>query len=127
MQIFVQGTCRRVAPSRVLVDRLVYDRLEIPRHLRIELAERGRFGVGHLPDQSVSVFLIVGRPECQHLVQGQAQRIHIAASIGLSFERLRRHVTQRTEDVAGVRQILLVVSLGQAEISHPHRPLGVQK
>ena len=65
----------------------------------------------------------------QQLVQRQAQRIDVAAGVALAFERLRRHVAQRAQDVAGVRQIVAAGSghLGQAEVGDPHRAAHVQQ
>ena len=94
----------------------MHDGLEILGHLPVQLAQPDRLRVRHLLDQAVPLLLVERRPERQHLVQRQTERIDIAAGICLPLESFRRHVTQRAEDVAGVRQVLLVVRLGQTEI-----------
>ena len=44
----------------------------------------------------------------QQLVEGQAQRVDVAAGVALPLERLGRHVAQRAQEVAGAGQVLLV-------------------
>jgi hypothetical protein len=42
-------------------------------------------------------------------------------------EPLRRHVADRAHDVAGLRQVVGVRGLGQAEVGHPHVAVVVQQ
>ena len=75
----------------------------------------------------VALLLVEGRPHRQQLVERQAQGIHVGAGVAPAVEGFGRHVPERAQDVAGVRQVLLVVRLGQAEIGHPDHPGGVQQ
>ena len=44
-----------------------------------------------------------------------------------ALERLRRHVAQGAQDVAGVGEVLVVVELGQAEVGDPDGAAGVEQ
>ncbi len=127
LQIVTQLPRRLVAPGRVAVDGLVNDRLQIagdtPPHASqwLDLCRR------HLLDQTVAVMLVERRPQCDQFVQGQAQAVDVAAAIGLAVEGLRRHVTQRAEDVSGVGEVLAALGLGQAEVSDPDGAIEIQQ
>ena len=107
---------------RVALDRLVHDRYQIAGHVRIQPVKPFRFAGGDLLDQPVTFLLIKGGTETEHLVERQTQRVNVAACIRPAVERFGRHVAQRAQDVAGVRQVLLIVGLGQAEVGHPDHP-----
>ena len=89
--------------------------------------QRSRGLARHLLHQAAALLLVERRPEGEHLVQGQAERVDVAPAVDLAAEGLGRHVAQGAEDVAGVRQVLLVVGLGQAEVGHPDDAVGVEE
>ena len=112
LQIIREFPRRGVARFGVLVDRFVHDRLKVPGQLPVTLPKPERFLIRHLLDQPTTILFVKRRAKCQHLVQGQTQRVHVATGVGLSLERFRRHVPQRAQDIARVRQVLLIVGLG---------------
>ena len=81
----------------------------------------------HAVDQLDPVRLVERGPQCQQLVQGRPQGVHIAPRVGPAVEPLRRHVPQRAHDVAGARQLVAVLGLGQAEVGDPDFALGVEQ
>ena len=81
-----------------------------------------RFVGRHLLDQLVAILLVERRPQGQQLVERQAQRIDVAARVGLALERLRRHVPQRARGCrrcASGCPCAWAADLGQAEVGHP--------
>ncbi len=88
---------------------------------------RGGRASRHLFDQPMPVGLVEPRLHGEQFVQRQAQRIDVAAGVGFPVELLRCHVAERAEDVAGVRQVLLVCRLGEAEVGHPHTAPSVEE
>ena len=81
----------------------------------------------HLIHQLVPVRPVERRLERGQLVERQPQRVDVGAGVALALEPLRCHVAQRAEDVAGVRQVVGVRRLGQAEVGDPDVPLGVEQ
>ena len=69
----------------------------------------------------------VRRPAGQQLVQRQAEAIDVAAGVRLPLEALRRHVFERADQIAGVRQVHLLEELRHSEIGHPHDALLVEQ
>ena len=112
---------------RLALDRLLDDRLQVAGNLGIQLVQRRRGLARHLLHQPAALLLVERRPEGEHLVERQAERVDVAPAVDLAAERLGGHVPQGAEDVAGVRQVLLVVRLGQAEVGHPDDPVGVEQ
>ena len=128
MQVLGQLLRRAVAARGLLLDRLQADRLQVARDLRAR-AWRGRGGSRSvdLLDQPVAVGRRERRPERQQLVERQAQRVDVAAGVGLAVEPLRGHVPQRADDVAGVGQVVVGDRLGQAEVGDPDGPVEVEQ
>ena len=81
----------------------------------------------HVVHQFVPVGPVVRRLERGQLVEGQAQAVDVGADVALALEPLGCHVPDRAEDVAGVRQVVGVRGLGQAEVGDPDVPLGVEE
>lgn len=69
-------------------------------------------------DQPVAVAFVERRLLRQHFVQRQPQRIEVAAMVGLAGKRFRRHVPQCAQNIAGMRDVLLVVGLGESEVGN---------
>ncbi len=113
--------------SRVTLDRLVDHRLQVARDPAIEVPQPRRIPSLDQADQPGAVHLVVRRAEGQELVEGQAQRVDVAAGVIPSLERLGRHVAQGAQEIAGAGEILLVGDLGQAKVGDPHGPLVVQQ
>ena len=113
---------RRVPVVRVLLDRLVDDRSQVPRDGPVQRPQPGRVGGRHLLDQLLAHPLVERRPEGEQLVQSQPKGVDVAAGVALPLERLRGHVPQGAEHVPGVGQVFLVVRLGQPEVAHPDAP-----
>ena len=126
-QVVRERLGRRVALLRVLRQALQHERLQIARDPRVELARRPRRLVLHPVDQPALVRIVERRPECQQLVERQAQAIDVALRQGLALEPFRSHEADRADDVAGVRQLLRPFGLGQPEVGDPHRPLQIEQ
>ena len=67
----------RVPAFRLPRDRRVYDRLQVIRHMTVELAQPGRLFLRYLEDQARWVALLKRRTPCEQLVQGQPQSVDI--------------------------------------------------
>lgn len=67
------------------------------------------------------------RPEGEQFVEREAEGEDVAAGVGVTVELFGGHVPQRAEDVAGVRQVLLVGRLGEAEVGDPDAAAGVEQ
>jgi hypothetical protein len=80
-----------------------------------------------LLDQLVPVMFLVRRAEGDQLEQGEPERVDVTAGVGLPVERLRRHVAKRAEQVAGVREVVRVIRLGQAEVGDPNDAVEVEQ
>ncbi len=116
-----------IAVRRIARDALEHDRFQVARDLRRQLARPWRRDLGHQPDQPAAVGFGVGRPSGQQFVQRHAERIDVAARVGLALEQLGRHVAQGADHVAGPCQVLLVCELGQPEVGDPDRSLQVHQ
>ena len=73
----------------------------------------------HTLDEGVPVRGFVRRAQRHHLVQRQTQAVHVGSGIAVAREALRRHVADRAQDVAGMRQVVGLRRLGQSEVGHP--------
>ena len=67
------------------------------------------------------------RPQRHQLVERQAQAVHVGPRVALPREPLRGHVADGAQDVAGVRQVVGLGRLGQAEVGHPDVAVVVQQ
>lgn len=92
LQIVAQRPGRLVAVQRVAVNRLMYDRHQVARHLAVEPVQPRRLGGSHLLDQAIALLFRERRTQGRQLIERQPQRVDVAAAIGLGVERLRRHV-----------------------------------
>ena len=126
-EVLAQRVGRRIAHRRILRQQLGDDRLERPRHVGDELVERCRVVV-HLPvgDAHRIVAGEWGTPG-DHLVHHDAERVQIAARVGLGALGLfRREVRRRAHHRPGLGQVRLrrcVEGSGDAEIGDLHRPV----
>ncbi len=127
MQILRQVGRAGIARRRITGHRLVHDRLQVARQVRHEGVQRRRRLAGDLTDQARPVRPIEGRPQRQQLVQSEADRVHVAAGVGLARESLRGHVPNGANDVARLGQVGAVGSLGQAKVGDPQRAVGVEQ
>ena len=115
-----------IAVRRLFGDGLQDDDLQVIGDLGSELSRRCGGTVSDLVDQAAAAAVSVGRPQRQHLVEGEAQAVDVAAGVVGAPELLRRHVLQRADDIAAVGQVRLLHRLGQAEVRDPHHAVGVQ-
>ena len=60
-----------------------------------------------------------GRTERQHFIESQSETVDVAPRIRLAVELLRGHVTERSHQVAGNRQVIGLRQLGHAKIGNP--------
>ena len=67
------------------------------------------------------------RLQREQFVKRHAQRIDVAARVRLSGEPFGRHVLQRADEIAGLRQIGAFDDLGHTEIGDPNEAPVVQK
>ncbi len=93
----------------------------------VEPAQPRRVFLRHLADQAGAVGLVERRPQRQQLVERQPQRVEVGPGVARALKPLRRHVPQRADDVAGVRQVLGAGRLGQPEVGHPDVALAIQE
>ena len=124
-QVLAQRVGRRVAHRRVLRQQLGDDRLERPRHVGDELVERRRVVV-HLPvGDAHRVVAGERRTPGDHLVHHDAERVEVAARVGLgALGLLRREVRRRAHHRAGLGEVRLgrrVEGPGDAEVGDLHR------
>jgi hypothetical protein len=105
----------------------VDDRLQVARDLGVEPPQPFGLSLRHLSDQAASVLAAEGGAQRQQLVEGQSQRVDVAAGVGLPVERLRWHEPQGAEKIAGLGQVVLVARLGQAEVGDPNGAAGVDQ
>jgi len=59
------------------------------------------------------ILVVVGRPQRQQFVQRGAQTVDVAARVGDAAEALRGHVAERADQVAGLRQFVVVALLAR--------------
>ncbi len=120
-----------IASGRLLVEALQGDRLQVAWHARVQLPERDRLLGADLHQGLHRVGGLEGRPAGQEVVEHGSQRVDVrrrADPLELCPRLLRRHVTGRAEDLAGGREMGLVVCLdGQAEVGHARPSLPVQE
>ena len=77
--------------------------------------------------QCLHVVLVKRRLQRGHFVQRNANAVYVTRLRRLTLELLRRHITQRSAEVSGASQFLVVENLGESEIGDPHRILGVDQ
>ena len=125
-QVLAHRLGRMVARLRVLFDRLQDDRLQVARDPGIEFSGTLRLGGLDLFNQPKSVGGVECRPQRQELVECDAQRIHVGASVSFAPKSLGGHVADRTENIAGLREAV-IVALRQAEVRDPDDAFDVEK
>ena len=59
------------------------------------------------------------RAKRQQLIERRPQRVDVAAPIRLAPQPLGRHVSERSDQLARLRQVVPLFELGQAEVSDP--------
>ena len=93
---------------------------------RTRAAALGGF-VGDPIDQRELIHGIERGAEYEHLVERRAQGVEVASSVGHAAESLGRHVAERADHVARVRQVVAFLELRQAEVGDPYIPQRVEQ
>ena len=116
-----------VADAGVLRQQLGHDRLERAGHVGRQLVQRLRRVVHLLVGDGDRVVTGERRPAADHLVDHDAERVQIAAGIGLrALGLLGREVRRRAHHRADLGEVLLdggVERPGDAEVGHLHLPV----
>src|SRR4051794_22115114 len=86
---------RPITPRWFTLDCLLDDRHQIARDGAIDAVQAGRLPPTDLLDELVAIPAVEGRSQGRELIQRQAQRVHVAAWIGMPFKGFRRHVAER--------------------------------
>ena len=94
--------------------------------MRSSLPQGRWLGLGHLLDQLAAVGLVERGAPGEQFVERQAKPIDIRAGVALAPEPFGGHVSDRPDDVAGVRQVVVGRRLGQAEVGDPDDPVGIK-
>ncbi len=97
---------RRIAIRGRPCDGLEDDRLQVARDPRVVMAERPWRVVQDRPDELGPIRTAEGRPQRDHLIKGDTERIDVATGVRAPFEALGSHVAERTNDVACLGQVL---------------------
>ena len=130
-QVVAQLLGGRVALLGLLGQQLDDDRLERPGHVGDELVERLRRVVHLLVGDGHRVVAAERRPAGDHLVQHDAERVEVAARIGLrALGLLGREVGGRAHHRADLGEVLLggrVHRPGDAEVGDLHLPAGADE
>ena len=127
LQVVGQLSRRLVAMGRLARHRLQHDRLQVAGDVRIRRARSRKLLLAHLTQQSVPARLVERRTKRQQLVQRQSEAVDVAPGVHGPVQLLGRHVAERADHVARVREILLIGQLGEAEIGNPNEPLLVEQ
>ena len=119
MQVKSQVTRRGIATRGLLLQTLQTDRLQIARHIRVQLPRGNRVKLQHLPQRDRQGRRLKRRPPGQRRVQHRPQRIDVGR--GSDFVRSGRllgsHEARRAENLPGRGQPLVFVRpLGEAEV-----------
>src|SRR5207245_10150191 len=118
LEILRQLLGRRVALLRRLGQSLQNDGLQLDRQGFIEASRRTRLIAVNLPKKFLPIFSWKDGLQCQEFVKGRTQAVDIGAQVDQSRSPLRlfgTHVTQRTEQVAGLGQAGFALASGQSE------------
>ena len=119
---------RRVAPRRVLLQRLGHDRLHVAAQLRVDRAQPRRLLLQDQPGRlgQGPVLQLVRQPAGQQLEEDHPQGVHVGALVdggGVGGHLLGAHVAGRAEQLAGLGQAgrgqqVGVGGAGHAEVEH---------
>ncbi len=109
---------RRIAVGGLGGHRLVHHGLQVRRHARCRHSQRRR-AAGDLLHQPQPVGLVEGGPQRQHLVERGAQGVDVGPRVATAREPLRRQEAQCAHQLAGLRQLVGIAGLGQAEVGDP--------
>ncbi len=122
LQVLGQQRGRVVAMARLLLDRLDADDLQIGRQSGPQTRGPLRLGLEDLAVDLHRGAAMERQPTGQHLIEHDAQRIDVAASVDLiqlSTHLLRGHVERRAHRAAGLGQMGLRIELArQTEVDH---------
>ena len=80
-----------------------------------------------LPMRLAAVRVGIGRLQRQQLVQGQAEAVDVAPRVALAGKLFRGHVAQGSDEHVGLRDVVMLHRLGQAEVRDPDDALCVQQ
>ena len=112
-----------IPSGRLLFHGLEDDRLEIPGDRRVDPARSHRIFIEDSPHQLVTIAPIERRAKRQQFVKRYAQSIQIGSRIdrrSLAPHLLGAHVTESTDEVAGPRQVVVLLrEPSQAEVGDP--------
>jgi hypothetical protein len=106
------------------------DRLQIARHVGLQLAWRDWLALAHLRQRIENRGAAERRPAGQHFVEDGAQRVHVGEGTDrrpVAAGLLRGHVTGGAEDGPRVRvPRFLIETLGQSEVGNFGRAFGAE-
>ncbi len=125
-QVISHQVSRRIAPRRILVDRLQDDRLEISGNFRIDRAGCRRLHVLNEVHELSRARALKRRRERDQLIKGKSERINVPLGNRLLLEPLGRDEAQRADDISA-RNVFSIRFVGQTEIGDPDSSLEVDQ
>ncbi len=130
LQVLSHLLSRGVALGRFLGNGFQYDGFQLHGNCAVKAARRGRVVEGNLGQQLIAVLAVEGRPQCQQLIQGDAERVDIGAVVHLAApgrNLLGTHVAQRAQQFARHGQAGGALEQSQAEIGDPEIAAHVEQ
>jgi hypothetical protein len=125
-EIFIHRLGRLVPSPGIFLDRLEYDRLQIPRNPGIDGPGLLRLDCLDLLDQFEPVLRVKYRSQGKQLVERQPQPVDVGTHIPFTPKSLGRHVANRTENEAAPSRSV-AFPRGQTEVCDPRHALNVQE